>query len=63
MRELNIGRFHFGEIVVVGGHMIFIDVGNNRRHGLKVQERRIALVGLSDQVPANAQLGVGTCAV
>ena len=43
------------EVAVVRGEMIVVDVGDDRHHRMQMHERRVALVGLGDQVIAGAE--------
>ena len=56
--KFHIGRFHFGEVVIVGCHMIFIDIGNHRGHRLQMQKRRVAFIGFGNQITAGPELRI-----
>ena len=49
------------EVVLVGLHVVGVDVRHHREHRRQVQERRVRLVGLGDQelALAEARVGVG----
>ena len=60
--ELDEGLLQAREIMVVGFHVIGIDVGDDFDHGREVEEGRIGLIGLGHDEFAGAQLGIGTSA-
>ena len=63
MGKLYEGRLQFFKVVIVGSHMILIDVCDHGGHWLQTQERSIALVGLSNQVSTKTQFCIGACAI
>ena len=48
------------EVMAVGGHVVRVDVGDDRQHGLQAQKGGVRLIGLHDDRLAHAQTGVGT---
>ena len=57
--ELDEGLLQPREVVAVGVHVVGVDVGDDRHHRQQVQERRVRLVGLDDDVVAGAEARVG----
>ena len=58
MQELDEGLLQAREIVLVGIHVVGVDVGHHCDHRLQVQEARVRFVGLDDDEFAGAELGV-----
>jgi hypothetical protein len=48
-----------GEVVAVGVHVVGVDVRDDGHHREQVEERRVRLVGLDDDVVARAEARVG----
>ena len=63
MNELYEGIFQSLEVTAIRRHVIRIDVGDHRDHRLKIEKRRVALVGLGNQIAAGPETRVGACAV
>ncbi len=61
VQEVNKRLLQVLKIALIGVHMVSFDVGHNRHHRLQMQERRIALIRFSNQIPAVAQTGMGAC--
>ena len=57
--EVDEGLLQLREVVAVGVHVVGVDVGDDRHHRQQVQERRVGLVGLDDDVVAGAEPRVG----
>ncbi len=63
VQELDEALLQLLEVAAVRAEVVVVDVGDDRDHRLQVQERRVALVGLGDQVAARAELGVAASAL
>ncbi len=61
VQEFKEARAQLLDIAVVGRHVIGVDVGDDREHRLQVHERRIALIGLGNEIFAlpEARIRVG----
>ena len=55
VQELDEALLEPPEVAVVRAEMIVVDVRDDRDHRLQVQERRVALVGLGDEILAGAE--------
>ena len=44
-------------------HVVTFDIGDQRHHGLQMQEGGVALVGLNYQILALAQRSIGACLI
>ena len=51
------------QVMAIGFHMVGIDIRHHRHHRQQVQERRIRLIGLDDDVLAGTQPGIDARAV
>ena len=61
--KINKRLVQFFDAVSVGVHVVFVDIGDDGHNRGQMQEGRIGLVGLSDDVFAFTQTGVGTCGI
>ena len=59
LQELRERLLELREVVLVGIHVVGVDVGDHRDHRLQVQERGVGLVGLDDDEVAGAEARVG----
>ncbi len=58
VNEFDKGALQLVEVAPIGVHVIRIDVGHHRHHGLQVQEGRITFVRFRHQVATGPQLSV-----
>ena len=58
MQELDEALFQSAELAFVAGQVIGVDVRDDGDHRLQMQERRIALVGLGDEILPLTETGV-----
>ena len=59
LQEVHERLLEAAEIVVVGFHVVCVDIGDHRQDGREVQERSIGFVRLGHDVFAGSQPGVG----
>ena len=63
VQKLHEGIAQPAKVVAIGHHVVGVDVGDDRQHGLQIEEGGVALVGLRHQVVMATQPGVGAGAV
>ena len=59
VQEVDESLFELAEVVVVGFHVVGVDVGDDRNHGREEEEGSVGLVSLGDQEIALPQARVG----
>ena len=59
LQKLHEGLLQPAEVVLIGVHVVFVDVGDHRYDGLQVQERGVGLVRLDHDEFAGAEARIG----
>ncbi len=63
VQELHESTSQAIEIVAVSAHVVSVDIGHDRDHGLEIEERGVALVGLGHQIFGRPQFRIRPGAV
>ena len=63
MQEFEEGRTQAHEVVAVGDHVVFVDIGHHGDHRLQIEERRVALIGFGDQDLTFTQMRIAAARV